>query len=121
MRYTLDTTRPEFLVEFGVDPDIDCTHGFCSKLDDGLDGMGRPLLERLSMYTFVEVDGVFPRHNVLESGAGLASLHRSSSASQNQHNLATHSTFLVLFGGAYKDSLSMQNAIARHGIDLPFL
>jgi hypothetical protein len=45
MWYTLDTTRPEFLVEFGVDPDVGCTHGFCSKLDDRLDGMGRPLLE----------------------------------------------------------------------------
>ena len=45
MWYTLDTTRPEFLVKFGVDPNVGCAHGFCSELGDGLDGMGRPLLE----------------------------------------------------------------------------
>jgi len=45
MWYALDTTRPEFLVEFGVDPDVGGAHGFCGEVDDGLDGMGSPLLK----------------------------------------------------------------------------
>lgn len=87
MRYALDTTRPELLVELRVDPNIGSAHGFCSEVDDGLDGMGSSLLERPSMNTFMEVDGVFPCHNILESRAGLASLHQSPSASPNRHNL----------------------------------
>jgi hypothetical protein len=121
MWYALDATRPECLVEFGVDPDISSTHGFCSKLDDGLDSMGGPLLERPPMDTFVKMDGVLPRHDVLESRAGLASLCRSSSTPQNRHDLTAHSTFLVLFGGAYGNSFGTRNLIARRGFDLPFL
>ena len=82
MWYALDTARPEFLVEFGVDPDVCGTHGFCGELDDGLDGMGSPLLKRSPVDTLVEVDGIFPSHDILESRAGLASLYRSPSASQ---------------------------------------
>lgn len=75
MWYALDTTRPEFLVEFGVDPDVGGAHGFCSEIDDGLDGMGSPLLKRSPVDTLVEVDGVLSRHDILESRAGLASLY----------------------------------------------
>jgi hypothetical protein len=81
MWYTLDTTRPEFLVEFGVDPNVGGAHGFCSEFDNGLDGMGSSLLKRSPVDTFVEVDGVLPRHDILESGAGLSSLYRPLSAS----------------------------------------
>jgi len=102
MWYTLDTTRPEFLVEFGVDSNVGCAHGFCSELDDGLDGMRSPLLERSSVYTFMEVDSVLSRHDILEGRAGLASLYRSPSAPQNRYNSTEHSTFFVLFGGAYE-------------------
>jgi len=121
VRYTLDTTRPEFLVEFGVDPDVGGAHGFCSEFDNGLDGMGSPLLERPSVDTFVEVDGVLPRHDILESGASLASLHRSPSASQNRYNSTAVSTFLVLFGGAYKGSFSRRSAATGCGNGIPFL
>lgn len=100
MWYTLDTPRPEFLVEFWVDPDVGGAHGFCSKINNSLDGMRSPLLECPPVYTFVEVNCVLPRHDILESRTGLASLHRSPSASQNRREGAIDSTFLVLFGGA---------------------
>ena len=79
MRDALDTARPEFLVEFGVDSDVGGAHGFRSELDNGLDGVRSSLLERSSVDALMEVDGVFPRHDILESRASLASLCRSLS------------------------------------------
>ena len=65
MRYALDTPRPEFLVQFGINSHVGGAHGFCSEFYDGLDGVGSPLLERSSVDTFVKVDGVLPRHDIL--------------------------------------------------------
>jgi hypothetical protein len=69
----------------------------------------------------VEVDGVLPRHNILESRTSLATLRQSLLASQNRRNLFICSTFFVLFGGAYKSSFSVRKAIARRRINVPFL
>jgi hypothetical protein len=69
----------------------------------------------------VEVDGVLPRHDILESRASLASLYLSPSASQNRLDLTADSTFLVLFGGAYKGSFSTRNTTIMRRIRLPFL
>ena len=73
-RWRLDATFPELLVQTGVDADVCRAHRFLGECDDGLDGMGRPLLEGAAVYPLVEVDGVFTGDNILESRASLAGL-----------------------------------------------
>ena len=70
----LDTTGPQRLVEFGVEPDIGGAHCLLGELYNGLDGMGGTLLEGAAVDTLVEVDGVFAGHDILEGGARLAAL-----------------------------------------------
>ena len=70
----LDTTGPQRLVEFGVEPDIGGAHCLLGELYNGLDGMGGTLLEGAAVYPLVEVDGVFTGDNILESRASLAGL-----------------------------------------------
>lgn len=74
MRHALDTARPERLVELRVDADVLGAHRLLRKVDYGLDGMRRPLLERAAVHTLVQVDGVFTRDDVLEGRACLAGL-----------------------------------------------
>lgn len=74
MGHALDTLRPERLVELGVDADVGGAHRLLGKVNHGLDCMGSPLLERAAVHTLVQVDGVFPGNNVLESRARLAGL-----------------------------------------------
>ena len=70
----LDTTGPQRLVEFGVEPDIRGAHCLLGELYNGLDGMGGTLLEGAAVDTLVEVDGVFAGDDVLEGRTGLAGL-----------------------------------------------
>ena len=70
----LDTTGPQRLVEFGVEPDIGGAHCLLGEFYNGLDGMGGTLLEGAAVYPLVEVDGVFTGDNILESRASLAGL-----------------------------------------------
>ena len=70
----LDTTGPQRLVEFGVEPDIGGAHCLLGELYNGLDGMGGTLLEGAAVDALVEVDGVLAGHDILECGARLAAL-----------------------------------------------
>lgn len=72
MRYALNTTLPNSLVQLGVDPNIGGAHGFLRESDDSLDAAGCTLLESLPVDVFVEVDGVLAGHDILESRALLA-------------------------------------------------
>lgn len=74
MRHALDAALPQRLVELGVDADVGGAHGLLRELDDALDGLGRPLLERGAVHTLVQVDGVFAGDDVLEGRARLAGL-----------------------------------------------
>lgn len=74
MRHALNTALPQRLVELGVNADVGGAHGLLRELDDALDGLGRPLLERGAVHTLVQVDGVFAGDDVLEGRARLAGL-----------------------------------------------
>lgn len=79
MGHALDTLGPDRLVELRVKADIGSAHGLLGELDYGLDGMRGPLLERTAVHALVQVDGVLPGDDVLESRARLAGLVRSTS------------------------------------------
>jgi len=72
MGWALDAPSPDSLVKFGVQPHIGGAHRLSCKGDDGLDGVGCALLEGAAMDAFVEMDGVFAGHDILEGRASLA-------------------------------------------------
>lgn len=67
--HRLDTPRPYLLVQFGIKAHIVGSHCLLGKVDDRFDGPGSPLLERTTVDALVEMDGVLPRHDILQSGA----------------------------------------------------
>ena len=74
MGNALDTLCPDRLVKLRVEPDVGGAHGLLGELDDGLDCVGSPLLERTAVHALVQVDGVFTGHDILECRACLAGL-----------------------------------------------
>ena len=72
MRDSLDSLRPDGLVEFGVESDVRCAHCLVSEIDHGFDSPRSTLFEGAAVYAFVEVDGVLPGNDILEGRASLA-------------------------------------------------
>lgn len=66
MRDALDSLVPHLLVELRVEPNLFCPHVLLSERDDGLDCPWCSLLERPAVHVFVEMDGVFTGHDVLQ-------------------------------------------------------
>lgn len=78
VRNTLDSLRPQSLVELRVEADVGGAHRLLCEVDDRLDSPRCALLERAAVHPLVEVDGVLASHDILERGA-LAGLHRFQS------------------------------------------
>lgn len=74
---SLDSLRPECLIQLGVNPHVGCSHSLLGEVDDRLDGPWGALLERTAVHEFVQMDSVFAGDDVLERRTGLtASLYK---------------------------------------------
>lgn len=70
-----DTSGPDGLVKTGGDTNIVNAHRLLGKLDNLLNGLGGLLLEGEVVHSLVEVDGVLPGDDVVESGSGSSGLN----------------------------------------------
>jgi hypothetical protein len=53
MRYRLDPSCPNLLIQLWVQPNVACAHRFLRKLNDRFDGPRGPFFEGSAMYEFV--------------------------------------------------------------------
>ncbi len=63
----LDSLAPDELVHTGVNTDIGGSHLLGGKVTDGLDGAGSSSLKSNSVDVFVQVNGVFTSHQLVQS------------------------------------------------------
>ena len=70
--HALDALSPQCLVELRVDADVLGAHRLLRKVDDRLDSVRRPLLERTTMHALVQVHSIFARYNILQRRPRLA-------------------------------------------------
>jgi len=72
MGNSLDTLRPNLLIQLRVQSHITRAHRLLREVNDRFDCPWGPLFEGSAMHAFVQVDSVFAGDDVLEGGAGLA-------------------------------------------------
>lgn len=115
MRDALDTLMPHLLVQFRIDPNIFSAHMFLSESNDRFDGPWSTLLERATMDVFVQVDGVLPGYNVLESATGFGGLYYQGSGLDAgfkffQSRLPESNLLLILGGGGLQSNQAVSQA-----------
>lgn len=65
--FSPDTTRPDCLVEAGVNTNILCVHLLLGKLADNLDGSRRALLESNGVESLVQMNCALASDNFIDS------------------------------------------------------